>query len=106
MADVIKTATRDAYGKALAELGEKNEKLIVLDADLAAATKTGMFKKVFPERFYDCGIAEGNMISVAAGLAAAGLKPVFAVYSSFLQRAYDQIVHDVCIQNLPVVFAI
>ena len=70
MADVIKTATRDAYGKALAELGEKNEKLIVLDADLAAATKTGMFKKVFPERFYDCGIAEGNMMGIAAGLAA------------------------------------
>ena len=68
MADVIKTATRDAYGKALVELAGKNDKLIVLDADLAAATKTGMFKKEYPDRFYDCGIAEANMMGVAAGL--------------------------------------
>ena len=69
MADVIKTATRDAYGKALVELGEKNPNVLVLDADLAAATKTGAFKKAFPERFFDTGIAEGNMMGVAAGLA-------------------------------------
>ena len=80
MADVIKMATRDAYGKALVEAGKTNEDFIVLDADLAAATKTGMFKKEFPERFYDCGIAESNMISIAAGVAATG-KRVFA--SSF-----------------------
>ena len=89
MADKI--ATREAYGNALAELGEKYD-FVVLDADLAAATKTGVFKKKFPERFFDCGIAEGNMMSVAAGLAAAG-KVVFA--SSFAMfaagRAYEQI---------------
>ena len=68
MADIIKVATREAYGKALVELGEKNDKVVVLDADLAAATKTGMFKKAFPDRFFDAGIAECNMIGVAAGL--------------------------------------
>ena len=77
MAD--KKATREAYGAALAELGEKHD-FVVLDADLAEATKTVMFKKKFPERFYDCGIAEGNMMSVAAGIAATG-RTVFA--SSF-----------------------
>ena len=66
-----KIATREAYGNALAELGEKYD-FVVLDADLAAATKTGTFKKKFPERFFNCGIAEGNMMSVAAGLSAAG----------------------------------
>ena len=89
MADKI--ATREAYGNALAELGDKYD-FVVLDADLAAATKTGVFKKKFPERFFDCGIAEGNMMSVAAGLAAAG-KVVFA--SSFAMfaagRAYEQV---------------
>ena len=86
-----KIATREAYGNALAELGDKYD-FVVLDADLAAATKTGVFKKKFPERFFDCGIAEGNMMSVAAGLAAAG-KVVFA--SSFAMfaagRAYEQV---------------
>ena len=86
-----KIATREAYGNALAELGEQYD-FVVLDADLAAATKTGVFKKKFPERFFDCGIAEGNMMSVAAGLAAAG-QVVFA--SSFAMfaagRAYEQI---------------
>ena len=72
MADVIKTATRDAYGKALVELGGINDKVVVLDADLAAATKTGMFKKAYPERFFDCGIAENNMIGVATGLSLTG----------------------------------
>ena len=89
MADKI--ATREAYGNALAEFGDKYD-FVVLDADLAAATKTGIFKKKFPERFFDCGIAEGNMMSVAAGLAAAG-KVVFA--SSFAMfaagRAYEQV---------------
>ncbi len=92
MADVIKTATRDAYGKALAELGEKNEKLIVLDADLAAATKTGMFKKVFPESFYDCGIAESNMMGIAAGLAASGYTVFASSFAMFAAgRAFEQI---------------
>ena len=78
-----KKATRESYGKALAELGEKYD-FLVLDADLAAATKTGMFKKKYPERFFDCGIAEGNMMCVAAGIAATG-KTVFA--SSFAMFA-------------------
>ena len=86
-----KIATREAYGNALAELGDKYD-FVVLDADLAAATKTGIFKKKFPERFFDCGIAEGNMMSVAAGIAATG-KVVFA--SSFAMfaagRAFEQI---------------
>ena len=69
MADVVKMATREAYGKALVELGATNEKIVVLDADLAEATKTGMFKKAYPDRFFDCGIAEQNMIGIATGLA-------------------------------------
>ena len=73
MADVKKIATRESYGNALAELGDKYDKLVVLDADLAAATKTGIFKKKFPDRHFDCGIAESNMMSVAAGMAATGL---------------------------------
>lgn len=92
MAEVIKTATRDAYGKALVELGETNKKLIVLDADLAAATKTGMFKKAFPEQFIDCGIAESNMIGVAAGLAAAGYTVFASSFAMFAAgRAFEQI---------------
>ena len=97
-----KIATREAYGNALAELGEKYD-FVVLDADLAAATKTGTFKKKFPERFFNCGIAEGNMISVAAGLAAAG-KVVFA--SSFAMfaagRAYEQIRNSIGYPHLNV----
>lgn len=69
MSDVKKIATRESYGNALAELGKEHEDIVVLDADLAAATKTGVFKKAFPERHIDCGIAECNMIGVAAGLA-------------------------------------
>lgn len=92
MADVIKTATRDAYGKALVELGEKCDKLIVLDADLAAATKTGMFKKAFPEKFYDCGIAEGNMMGIAAGLGASGYTVFASSFAMFAAgRAFEQI---------------
>ena len=83
MADVIKTATRDAYGKALVELGEKNPDVLVLDADLAAATKTGAFKKAFPERFFDTGIAEGNMMGVAAGLATTGYTVFASTFAMF-----------------------
>ena len=97
-----KIATREAYGNALAELGEKYD-FVVLDADLAAATKTGTFKKKYPERFFNCGIAEGNMISVAAGLAAAG-KVVFA--SSFAMfaagRAFEQVRNSVGYPHLNV----
>ncbi len=92
MADVIKVATREAYGKALVELGEKNDKVIVLDADLAAATKTGMFKKAFPERFFDAGIAEANMMGVAAGLATTGYTVFASSFAMFAAgRAFEQI---------------
>ena len=97
-----KIATRDAYGAALAELGDKYD-FVVLDADLAAATKTAVFKKKFPERFFDCGIAEGNIVSVAAGIASTG-KPVFA--SSFAMfaagRAFEQIRNSVGYPHLNV----
>ena len=92
MADVIKKATREAYGDALVEVAQDYPTLVVLDADLAGATKTGNFKKAYPDRFFDCGIAEGTMMSLAAGIAAAG-RPVFA--SSFAMfaagRAYEQV---------------
>ncbi len=92
MADVIRTATRDAYGKALVELGGIDPNVLVLDADLAAATKTGMFKKAYPDRFIDCGIAEGNMIGVAAGLAASGYTVFCSSFAMFAAgRAFEQI---------------
>lgn len=92
MADIIKTATRDAYGKALVELGEKDEKVIVLDADLAAATKTGTFKKAFPERFFDTGIAESNMMGIAAGLATTGYTVFASSFAMFAAgRAFEQV---------------
>lgn len=92
MADIIKTATRDAYGKALVELGNINDKVVVLDADLAAATKTGMFKKAHPEKFFDCGIAESNMMGVAAGLATSGYTVFASTFAMFAAgRAYEQV---------------
>ena len=97
-----KIATREAYGNALAEFGEKYD-FVVLDADLAAATKTGVFKKKFPERFFDCGIAEGNMISVAAGLAAAGKTPFASTFAMFAAgRAFEQIRNSVGYPHLNV----
>ncbi len=100
MADKI--ATREAYGNALAEFGDKYD-FVVLDADLAAATKTGVFKKKFPERFFDCGIAEGNMMTVAAGIATTG-KTVFAsTFAMFAAgRAFEQIRNSICYPNLNV----
>lgn len=90
MADIIKKATRESYGEALAELGEKYENLVVLDADLAAATKTGVFKKKYPDRFFDCGIAEANMMGVAAGLSTAGKIPFASTFAMFAAgRAYE-----------------
>ena len=103
MAEIIKKATREAYGDALVELGRELPDLVVLDADLAAATKTGVFKKAFPDRFIDCGIAEGNMMGIAAGLASAG-KTVFA--SSFAMfaagRAFEQMRNSIGYPHLPV----
>ncbi len=90
MADVKKKATRESYGEALAALADKYENLVVLDADLAAATKTGIFKKACPERFFDCGIAEANMMGVAAGLAAAGMVPFASTFAMFAAgRAFE-----------------
>jgi transketolase len=92
MADVKKMATRDGYGKALVALGAEHEDLVVLDADLAGSTKTGMFAKVYPERHFNCGIAEADMMSVAAGLASTGLTPFASSFAMFASgRAYEQI---------------
>jgi len=103
MADVIKTATRDAYGKALAELGREKENLIVLDADLAGATKTVTFKKEFPDRHFDCGIAEGNMIDVAAGASTMGLVPFASSFAMFAAgRAYEQVRNSIGYPHLNV----
>ena len=104
MAEVIKTATRDAYGKALVELGEKNKNVVVLDADLAAATKTGAFKKAFPERFFDTGIAESNMMSLAGGLATTGFTVFASTFAMFAAgRAFEQIRNSICYPNLNVI---
>ena len=104
MADVKKIATRDSYGNALVELGNKYNDFIVLDADLAAATKTGTFKKAFPDRFYDCGIAEQNMISIAAGFAATGKKVFASSFAMFAAgRAFEQVRNSVAYPKLPVI---
>lgn len=90
MADVIKKATRESYGEALRDLAEEYKNLVVLDADLAAATKTGIFKKAYPDRFFDCGIAEANMMGVAAGLASCGKIPFASTFAMFAAgRAYE-----------------
>ena len=92
MADVKKMATRDGYGKALVALGAEHEDIVVLDADLAGSTKTGMFAKAYPDRHFNCGIAEGNMMSVAAGLASTGLVPFASSFAMFASgRAFEQI---------------
>ena len=103
MADVKKIATRDSYGKALAELGAEHENLVVLDADLAGATKTGVFKKAFPGRHFDCGIAEGNMIGVAAGLSTTGLVPFASSFAMFAAgRAFEQVRNSIGYPHLNV----
>lgn len=96
----------DVFGKVMYKLGEQESKLVAITAAMKDGTGLVGFQKKYPERFFDVGIAEEHAVTFAAGLAAAGMKPVFAVYSAFLQRGYDQIVHDVCMQKLPVVFAI
>ena len=103
MSQIIKKATRESFGMALCELAKTNKDIIVFDADLAAATKTGIFKKEFPERFFDCGIAEGNMVGVAAGMAAAGKIPVAASFAMFATgRAFEQIRNSVGYPHLNV----
>ena len=92
MADVKKIATRESYGNALKELGAQHPDLVVLDADLAGATKTGTFQKAFPDRHIDCGIAEANMICVAAGMSTTGLVPFASTFAMFAAgRAYEQV---------------
>lgn len=103
MSDVKKIATRDSYGNALAELGAEHKDIVVLDADLAAATKTGVFKKAYPERFIDCGIAESNMMGVAAGLAAAGMTPFASSFAMFAAgRAFEQVRNSIGYPHLNV----
>ncbi|MCL6520556.1 MAG: 1-deoxy-D-xylulose-5-phosphate synthase [Armatimonadetes bacterium] len=96
----------EVFANALVDLAEKDERIVAVTAAMPDGTGLSKFAEKFPERFYDVGIAEQHAVTFAAGLAAAGLRPIVAVYSTFLQRAYDQIVHDVCLQKLPVVFAI
>ncbi len=103
-------STRDTYtevfSKVLLDIARKDEKVAAITAAMADGTGLAPFARHFPNRFFDVGIAEEHAMTFAAGLAAGGMKPVFAVYSSFLQRAYDQTLHDVCLQNLPVVIAV
>ncbi len=103
MSEVKKIATRDSYGNALVELGKEHENLVVLDADLAAATKTGVFKKAFPERHIDCGIAESNMVGIAAGLASTGKVPFCSTFAMFAAgRAFEQVRNSVGYPHLNV----
>ena len=96
----------DIFSRKLCQLAQERKDIVAVTAAMPDGTGLKKFAKLYPERFFDVGIAEQHGVTSAAGMAAAGLKPVVAVYSSFLQRGYDQILHDVCIQNLPVVFAI
>ena len=96
----------DIFSTVMTKLGQRDEKVVAITAAMPDGTGLKRFRNMYPERFFDVGIAEEHAVTFAAGLAAGGMKPIVAIYSSFLQRAYDQILHDVCIQNLPVVFAI
>jgi 1-deoxy-D-xylulose-5-phosphate synthase len=96
----------DVFSDTMMELAEKNSNLVAITAAMPSGTGLNKFMRQYPDRFFDVGIAEEHAVTYAAGLAAGGMKPVVAIYSTFLQRAYDQILHDVCISKLPVVFAI
>ena len=103
MAEMKKVATRDSYGKALVELGAEYDNLVVLDADLAGATKTGVFKKAYPERHFDCGIAEANMVCMAAGMSTAGLVPFASSFAMFAAgRAFEQVRNSIGYPHLNV----
>ena len=97
---------QDVFSTCMVKLGQRNEKVVAITAAMPDGTGLKRFKNIYPDRFFDVGIAEGHAVTFAAGLAVGGLHPVVAIYSSFLQRAYDQILHDVCLQNVPVIFAI
>lgn len=101
-----KAGYTDIFSTVMRKMGDRDEKVVAITAAMPDGTGLKRFRNMFPQRFFDVGIAEEHAVTFAAGLAAAGLKPVVAIYSSFLQRAYDQIIHDVCIQKLPVVFAV
>lgn len=104
MADIKTVATRAGYGEALVELGSIRDDFLVMDADLAAATQTGKFKAAFPDRFYNCGIAEQNMMSIAAGIAATGRRVIVSSFAMFASgRAFEQIRNSICYPNLPVI---
>ena len=106
MSEVKKVATRESYGNALKELGAENPNVLVLDADLAGATKTGVFKKAYPDRFFDCGIAEGNMVGIAAGLATTGKIPFCSTFAMFAAgRAFEQVRNSVGYPHLNVKIA-
>lgn len=96
----------DIFSTVMTKLGNRDEKIVAITAAMPDGTGLKRFRNIYPDRFFDVGIAEEHAVTFAAGMAAGGMKPIVAVYSSFLQRAYDQILHDVCIQDLPVVFAI
>ena len=101
-----KASYTDVFATVMNKLGDRDERIVAITAAMPDGTGLKRFRNRYPDRFFDVGIAEEHAVTFAAGLAAGGLKPVVAIYSSFLQRAYDQVLHDVCIQNLPVVFAI
>lgn len=101
-----KAGYTDVFSTVMCKMGAREPRLVAITAAMPDGTGLKRFRNMYQDRFFDVGIAEGHAVTFAAGLAAGGLKPVIAVYSSFLQRAYDQVIHDVCIQNLPVVFAI
>ncbi len=103
--DVPPTYT-DVFGSSMIKLAEKNDKIVAITAAMPEGTGLDKFSKLFPDRFFDVGIAEQHGVTFAAGMATQGFAPVVAIYSTFLQRAYDQILHDVCIESLPVIFAI
>lgn len=96
----------DIFSTVMCKLGDRNDKVVAVTAAMPDGTGLKRFRNMYPERFFDVGIAEEHAVTFAAGIAAEGMRPIVAIYSSFLQRAYDQMIHDVCIQNLPVVFAI
>jgi 1-deoxy-D-xylulose-5-phosphate synthase len=102
---VANTAYTTAFGQGLVELAAENPKVVAITGAMPSGTGTSAFAKAFPERFFDVGIAEGHAVTFAAGLATQGIRPVCAIYSTFLQRAYDNVIHDVSIQHLPVMFA-
>ena len=101
-----KDSCTDVFSKVMLDLAKKDDRLVAITAAMEDGTGLAAFHRYYPDRFFDVGIAEGHGVTFAAGLAAAGLHPVFAVYSSFLQRGFDQMIHDVCLQKLPVVFAV